>query len=261
MTKNGTEREKQKPIQVLDRALSILSIIASRRQPISLHDIALMAQLHPATVHRLLWNLAEQDYLQRDENGRWSLGLRFLHYGSLVRDRLDVREKALPLMHVLFEKTGQTINLSMRHEDHVMYVEHVLASHNGLRLTRQIGSMAPLHCTSGGKLFLSEFSPEDVSAYIARTRLARRTEHSIASAERLIPELDRIRELGWADDKEELEHGIRCIGAPIRDHQGRIIAAITIVSSSDMSQKPEWVRHLLSTCAAVSAGLGWLGQH
>ena len=110
-------------------------------------------------------------------------------------------------------------------------------------------------------MFLSEFTPEEVSAYIARTHLSRRTEYSIESAERLIPELDRIRELGWADDKEELEHGIQCIGAPVRDSCGTIIAAITIVSSSDMSQKPEWVRHLLSTTAAVSANLGWLGQH
>lgn len=261
MSKLGPERDKQKPIQVLDRALSVLSVIAQSRQPVSLHEVAVAADLHPSTVHRLLWNLALQDYLHRDDNGRWSLGLRFLQYGNLVRNRLEVRDKALPLMQVLHEKTGQTVNLSMRQDDAMMYVEHVFSAQDGVGLTRQIGALAPLHCTSGGKLFLSEFSPEDVSDYIARTRLTARTRHSIDSAERLIPELDRIRELGWADDKEELEIGIQCVGAPIRDQSGHIVAALTIVSASDMSQKPEWVRLLLSTANAVSATLGWLGHH
>ena len=251
--------KEPKTVQVLDRALKILSLIASKPQSLSLHDIAVCTGLHPSTVHRLLWNLSDHGYAERDQNGCWRLGFKYLEYGHLVRDRLDVREKALPLMQVLHEKTGETINLSIRRGDFMMYIEHVYAPQTGVRLARQVGAMAPLHCTSGGKLFLSEMSPEEISDYITRTKLQSRTENSITTAEKLIVTLGRIRDLGWADDIEELEPGIQCIGAPIRNGQGRIIAAITIISASSMQRKPEWTRHLLSASAAVSASMGWLG--
>ena len=139
-----------------------------------------------------------------------------------------------------------------------MYIEHVYAPGTGVRLARRIGAMAPLHCTSGGKLFLSDMPPEEVSAYISRTGLAPRTQHSICTPEKLIMEINRVKELGWADDKEELETGIRCIGAPIRDKTGHIVATVTVASSIEMRHKPDWVRHLLSAVNAVSASLGWL---
>ena len=72
-------------------------------------------------------------------------------------------------------------------------------------------------------------------------------------------ELNRVKELGWADDKEELETGIRCIGAPIRDKTGRVVATVTVASSIEMRHKADWVRHLLSAVNAVSTSLGWLG--
>lgn len=252
-------REKVKQVQVLDRARRILNALAQSPAPVSLHEVARMTEIHTSTVHRLLWNLAEDGFTERTANGRWRLGLTFLEYGSLVRDRLDIREKAVGVMQLLFERTGQTVNLSIRRDDSVMYVDHVYAPGTGVRLARQIGAMAPLHCTSGGKLFLCDMSPEEVSAYIHRTGLAPRTPFSINTPEKLILELTRVKELGWADDKEELETGIRCIGAPIRDKTGRVVATVTVASSIEMRHKADWVRHLLSAVNAVSTSLGWLG--
>ena len=93
-------------VQVLDRSLNLIDFIASRRHPIALHEIARDTLLPPSTVHRLLRNLENHGYVERDQNNYWRLGFKFLEFGHLVRDRLPVREKALPLMHVLFEKTG-----------------------------------------------------------------------------------------------------------------------------------------------------------
>ena len=251
-------KDKIKQVQVLERARRILRTLADCPNPISSHEISEMTEIHMSTVHRLLWNLAQDGLVDRMSNGRWRLGLTFLEYGSLVRDRLDIREKAIGVMQLLFERTGQTINLAIRRNDSIMYIEHVYAPGTGIRLARRIGAMAPLHCTSGGKLFLSDMTPEEVSAYISRTGLAPRTEHSINTPEKLIMEINRVKELGWADDKEELETGIRCIGAPIRDKTGHIVATVTVASSIEMRHKPDWVRHLLSAVNAVSASLGWL---
>ncbi len=252
-------KEKVKQVQVLDRARRILRMLAKTPQPVSMHDIAVGTEIHMSTAHRLLWNLAQDGYVTRDSSGRWRLGLTFLEFGSLVRDRLEIREKALGSMQTLFEKTGQTVSLSMQRGDQVMYIEHVYAPGSGVRLTRRIGAMAPMHCTSGGKLFLSDMTPEEVSSYISRTQLATRTPYSINTPEKLITELNRVKELGWANDKEELEQGVCCIGAPVRNSDGKIIAAITVVSVVEMRHKVEWVQHLLSAARSVSMSLGW--QH
>lgn len=252
------DKDKIKQVQVLERTRHILRTLAESASPMSLHEISQVTEIHMSTVHRLLWNLALDGFVDRMSNGRWRLGLTFLEYGSLVRDRLDIREKAIGIMQLLFERTGQTINLAIRRNDSIMYIEHVYAPGTGVRLARRIGAMAPLHCTSGGKLFLSDMTPEEVSAYISRTGLAPRTPHSISTPEKLITEINRVKELGWADDKEELETGIRCIGAPIRDKTGRVAATVTIASSIEMRHKPDWVGHLLSAVNAVSASLGWL---
>ena len=239
----GKDKDKIKQVQVLERTRHILRTLAESASPMSLHEISQVTEIHMSTVHRLLWNLALDGFVDRMSNGRWRLGLTFLEYGSLVRDRLDIREKAIGIMQLLFERTGQTINLAIRRNDSIMYIEHVYAPGTGVRLARRIGAMAPLHCTSGGKLFLSD---------------APRTPHSISTPEKLITEINRVKELGWADDKEELETGIRCIGAPIRDKTGRVAATVTIASSIEMRHKPDWVGHLLSAVNAVSASLGWL---
>lgn len=250
-SKDGKEKLKQ--VQVLERTKRILELIASRKDPYTMHEIAEATKIHTSTTHRLLWNLAENGFVERDVNGGWRLGLSFLEFGGLVRDRLTIREKALPFMQTLHEITGQTINLAMRRGDHVMYIEHVYAPLTGVRLARRVGALAPLHCTSGGKLFLCDCTPEEVSAYIARTKLAPRTALSIQSPEKLILELNRVKELGWAEDREELELGIQCIGAAIRDKKGTAIATMTVSSESDMHHKPEWVKHLLQAAKAISA--------
>ena len=138
-------KDKIKQVQVLERARRILRTLADCPNPISLHEISEMTEIHMSTVHRLLWNLAQDGLVDRMSNGRWRLGLTFLEYGSLVRDRLDIREKAIGVMQLLFERTGQTINLAIRRNDSIMYIEHVYAPGTGIRLARRIGAMAPLH--------------------------------------------------------------------------------------------------------------------
>ena len=248
-------KDKLKQVQVLERVRKILFLLASRRDPYTMHEIAAATDIHMSTAHRLLWNLAEDGFVERDEAGGWRLGLTFMELGSLVRGRLEIREKAISAMQRLHEQTGQTINLSTRRDDHVMYIEHVYAPETGVRLARQIGAMAPLHCTSGGKLFLCDCTPQEVSSYIARTGLAPRTPHSICTAEKLILELNRVKELGWAEDREELEIGIQCIGAALRDKDGKAVAALTIISSSNMQHKPEWVKHLKNAVQSISKNL------
>ena len=116
----ASPKDKIKQVQVLERARRILRTLADCPAPVSLHEISEMTEIHMSTVHRLLWNLCQDGLVDRMNNGRWRLGLTFLEYGSLVRDRLDIREKAIGVMQLLFERTGQTINLAIRRNDSII---------------------------------------------------------------------------------------------------------------------------------------------
>ena len=249
-----------KTVQVLDRAVKILDVVAAGSDPVNSNRIVQETGIHASTAHRLLWSLTELGFLEHTTENCWRLGLRFLEYGNRVRRALPVRTAAVDVMRSLYEKTQLTVNLSMRSADSIMYIDHVYAPKTGVRFSRQVGAVAPMHCTSGGKLFLREMTPEDLSAYIERTHLAPRTSHSLATREKLIIELDRIRERGWAEDNEELEYGIRCIGAPIRDENGRITAAVTLVSDTEIKRKPEFVDLHVKGAAQISAALASAAQ-
>ena len=241
-----------KNVQVLERAAHALDVIAGSDEPLASNQIAKATGLNASSLHRLLWTLSDLGFLEHHEDGTWQLGLRFLEYSNRVRKALPVRAAAVDIMRALFEKTGLAVHLSMRSGDSIIYVDHLYAAETGVRFSRQVGALAPLHCSSGGKLFLSAFTPDELSGYITRTGLKARTDKSIATRERLVMALDRVRERGWSEDNEELEYGIRCVGAPIRDESGRIIAAMTLMSEGEMDNKPLYVDLITKAAAAVT---------
>ena len=231
---NVTIESSGKNVQVLERAAHALDVIAGSDQPLASNEIAKATGLNASSLHRLLWTLND------------------LEYSNRVMKALPVRAAAADIMRSLFEKTGLAVHLSMRAGDSIIYVNHVCRADTGVRFSRQIGALAPLHCSSGGKLFLSAFTPDELAGYITRTGLKARTDKSIATRERLVMALDKVRERGWSEDNEELEYGIRCVGAPIRDETGRIIAAITLMSEGDMADKPRYVDLITKAAADAS---------
>ena len=252
MTVNAEPNGKN--VQVLERAAHALDIIAGSDEPLASNQIAKATGLNASSLHRLLWTLCDLGFLEHHDNGTWQLGLRFLEYSNRVRKALPVRAAAIHVMRALFEKTGQAVHLSIRSGDNIIYVDHVYAAETGIRFSRQIGALAPMHCTSGGKLFLSAFTPDELSGYITRTGLKARTTKSIATRERLVMALDRVRERGWSEDNEELEYGIHCVGAPIYDENHHIVAALTMMSEGSMDNKPLYV-DLVTEAAATASRL------
>ena len=249
---NVTIESSGKNVQVLERAAHALDVIAGSDQPLASNEIAKATGLNASSLHRLLWTLNDLGFLEHREDGTWHLGLRFLEYSNRVMKALPVRAATADIMRSLFEKTGLAVHLSMRAGDSIIYVNHVCRADTGVRFSRQIGALAPLHCSSGGKLFLSAFTPDELAGYITRTGLKARTDKSIATRERLVMALDKVRERGWSEDNEELEYGIRCVGAPICDEAGRIIAAITLMSEGDMADKPRYVDLITKAAADAS---------
>ncbi len=243
-------------IQVIERMVSLLDALAEQPDPVSLKALSGRTGLHPSTAHRILNDLVTARFVDRAEPGAYQLGIRLLELGNLVKARLNVRDAAVAPMRELHRSTGQPVNLSIRQGDEIVYIERAVSERSGMQVVRAVGGRAPLHLTSVGKLFLAVDDPRNVRAYATRTGLAGHTKNSITDPARLERELALVRARGYARDNEELELGVRCIAAAIRDDSGKVVAGLSISAPADFIQD-EWIDQLCNTAAGISTALGY----
>ncbi|MGB4346753.1 MAG: IclR family transcriptional regulator, partial [Burkholderiaceae bacterium] len=174
----------------------------------------------------------------------------------IVKSRLNVREASLDFMRALHRKTHQTVNLSVRQGDEIVYIDRSFSERSGMQVVRAIGGRAPLHLTSTGKLFLAADDPQRVRAYATRTGLAGHTRNSITQLPVLERELAKARQYGIARDNEELELGVRCMAAGIYDDQSKLVAGLSISAPADRLDEG-WLSKLQTTASEISAALGY----
>ena len=243
-------------VQVLERMFTLIDVLASREEAISLKEISEKTGLHPSTAHRILNDLTIGRFVDRPESGSYRLGMRLLELGNLVKARLSVRDAALTPMRNLHKLIQQPVNLSMRQGDEIVYVERAYSERSGMQVVRAIGGRAPLHLTSTGKLFLALDDPQRVRAYATRTGLAGHTRNSITQLTVLERELAKARQYGIARDNEELELGVRCMAAGVYDDQGKLVAGLSISSPADRLDDG-WLPKLQATAQEISLALGY----
>jgi DNA-binding IclR family transcriptional regulator len=243
-------------IQVIERLFSLMDVLASREDAISLKEISEKTGLHPSTAHRILNDLTIGRFVDRPEPGSYRLGMRLLELGNMVKARLNVRDAALAPMRDLHKLIQQPVNLSMRQGDEIVYIERAYSERSGMQVVRAIGGRAPLHLTSVGKLFLSVDEPMKVRSYATRTGLSGHTKNSITQLPVLEHELSRVRQYGIARDNEELELGVRCIAAGIYDDQGKLLAGLSISAPADRLDEA-WLPKLQATAEGISQALGY----
>lgn len=255
MSKHDRAATATPTIQVIERLFSLMDVLASREEAISLKEISEKTGLHPSTTHRILNDLTIGRYVDRPEAGTYRLGMRLLELGNLVKARLSVRDAAMTPMRELHKLIQQPVNLSMRQGDEIVYVERAYSERSGMQVVRAIGGRAPLHLTSVGKLFLSVDDPLKVRSYATRTGLSGHTRNSITQLPVLERELSKVRQYGIARDNEELELGVRCIAAGIYDDQGKLLAGLSISAPADRLDEG-WLPKLQATADEISHALG-----
>ena len=254
----ATRRNAAKnPIQVVERMMRLLDLLAQHAEPLGLKQIAQYTGLHPSTAHRILSSMSVDRLVDRVEPGAYRLGMRLLELGNLVKSRIGVRELALPLMRELNARTGETANLSVRHEDEIVYVERTSSGRSAMRVVHVIGARAPLHVTAAGKLFLLEEGFARLRDYAGRTGLTALTRNTLSSVALLERDLERVQRQGWATDAEEAEMGVRCVAAGIRDDAGRLVAALSLSTPADRMQ-PQWGQLVKDTADRISRSIGHL---
>lgn len=250
------EPESKNSIQVIERMSKLLDVLAQHPQPVGLKALAQAAGLHPSTTHRILTALTNDRMVERVDQGTYRLGIRLLELGNLVKSRISVREHALPLMRELHAATGEAVNLSVRRDDEIVYIERTSSGRALMRVVNIVGARAPLHITAVGKLFLLEDGPEGLAGYAKRTGLPRHTRNSLTSVAELATELDKVRANGFALDNEEAELGVRCIGAGVRDDTGAMVAGLSVSAPAER-MKLAWSTLVRETAARISSAIGY----
>lgn len=244
-------------IQVIERMMSLLDALAASPEAASLKQLAQATDLHPSTAHRILGAMTTARFVERQEAGTYRLGIRLLELGNLVKSRINLREIALPYMQRLHERIGEAINLGIRHDDEIVYLERTSSGRSLVRVVYLVGGRAPLHLTSLGKLFLAADGPQKVKEYARRTGLPGKTPHSLTTLAALEKELDKIRRHDLSYDNEEAETGLKCVAAPIRDDEGRLVAGLSVSAPVDRHDA-DWASLIKGTADDISHALGYL---
>jgi DNA-binding IclR family transcriptional regulator len=243
-------------IQVVERMMNLLDALAEQEESSSLKLMAEQTGLHPSTAHRILNDMVACRLVERGDGGTYRLGLKLLELGNLVKARLSVREAAQVPMRTLHKLTGETVNLSVRQGDEIVYIDRAYSERSGMQVVRAIGGRAPLHLTSVGKLFLAGDDTNQVRAYVTRTGLSGHTKNSITDLHKLEVELNQVRKVGNSRDDEELELGVSCFAAAILDDSGKLVAGLSLSSPTDRMQA-DWLKALQETALQISKGMGY----
>lgn len=237
--------------------MKLLEVLAHYHDPVSLKLLAGEAGLHPSTAHRILAAMAASGFVERTDPGAYRLGIRLLELGNIVKSRINIREAALPFMEKLHARIGESVNLGVRHDDEIIYVERTSSGRSSVRVVHLVGARAPLHVTAVGKLFLVEDGPDKVRDYAKRTGLPGFTPTSLITLPALEKELERVRRHGVAFDNEEIELGLRCIAAPVRDDSGELVAGLSISAPADR-YNPDWAPLVKSVADEISHAIGYV---
>ncbi len=210
------------------RALTLLALLAREGRALSLAELAAALALPKATAHRICEQLVELRFLARDVQERsFTIGpsLHRLAYDTLNHG--VVRGLRHEVLAALVGRIGETCNFTTFDRAQVLYLDRVEAAWP-LRLTLDIGSHVPLHCTASGKLFMAFMAAAQREALIEHLALTRMTSTTIVAAKALRAECERIAKAGYSCDREEFIAGLIAVAVPVRDRAGSVRAAVAV---------------------------------
>jgi IclR family KDG regulon transcriptional repressor len=216
-------------IAVLGKALDLLDAL-DIDEALTLTELSARVGIPKATALRVLANLEERGYVERDAHGQYRLGMRLLQLGARKSAGLDLRTIARPVMKQLHAEFDETVNLAVPGDDGIIYID-ILQSPRGLRMAATVGMRDDYHSSALGKAMLANW-PEARAVRVLGGSLGRKTDRTVATIEQLRSELADVRRKGFAIDDEENEVGARCVGAPILDHRGSCVGAISVSGSA-----------------------------
>ncbi|AMM85573.1 IclR family transcriptional regulator [Martelella sp. AD-3] len=246
-------------LKSLSKVVRILECFSVNDRALSLATICQRTGFPKSTTHRLVASMREVGFLDQDrERDSYRLGLRLFEFGDIVLANLDVRREARPMMESLQHMTGQTVHLAV-FDGMQAVVIHRVGTGNESHTKAGMIENAPVHCTSIGKAILA-FQTEEAVERVISAGMSRYTDQTMTDPDDLRRALAEIREKGYAVDNEEHQPGLRCLGAPIHDQNGRVFAGISVNGPAwqiPENEIPDLAKIVVYQARVISQRLGW----
>ncbi|PXY23344.1 IclR family transcriptional regulator [Prauserella sp. PE36] len=224
--------EPKPPSQTVDRALSILTLLA-QRGPSGVTEVANALGVHKSTTARLLATLERFRFVEQDGNrGKYRLGFGIVRLAGATAAQLDIAKEGRPVCARLAAELRGTVSLSVLEGGGATAVAQEPSTERNW-----IGLRMPLHATATGKVLLASLGFEELSGALERPR-QRFTADTITASGALLADLNRVRDRGWAATIGELETGLNSVAVPVRGPGGRIAGALS-VSAYDEHLQPD----------------------
>jgi DNA-binding IclR family transcriptional regulator len=253
-------RERTTLIQSVQRAAALIKAFDGESPELGVSELGRRVHLHKSTVSRLLATLEREGLVERvPGTEKYRLGFELVRLASHVPHFGDVRAAARPAMVELAATSRETVNLAVLDGDEAINVEQVSGPHM-VGIASWVGRRTPLNCVANGKALLA-FQPAAAIERILAGPLPQLTDRTIADPVALRAELAGVRERGYAAAIGEIEEGLNAVAAPIRDHSGAVVAAIS-VSGPAYRVTPDRIdplgRLTIAAARAISARLGYV---
>lgn len=247
--------------QSAEKTMHIIEYLADQDIPTRLIDISQALDLNISTTLRFISTLVTMGYVSQDANSaKYFLTYKICAIGNKVSHNTKLNQISESDLRSLSRIVGESVCIAVEQNQQVVYINVFEGSDQMIRTMQRIGNVAPLHCTGIGKLFLLNYSPEELDSFFRQSRLEKYTEHTLTTKSALQTELKKIQERGYAFDNEECEIGARCIAFPIYDYTGKIISGFSVTGptsrlTDEFVQK--WLPTFQETAQTISSQLGF----
>jgi DNA-binding IclR family transcriptional regulator len=244
-------------IQSLELGINILKKIGEAEKPLSISEIAELADISKSKLHRYLTSFWRTGFLERDASLRYSIGDAFIQIGLKACQRIDIKEQAKPSLITLRETLNETVALSIWGENGPYFI-HLEESNRQIKIGIQVGSTGSMLNTTAGQLFAA-YNPGGKTEKLIQKEL----EQASIDPSEFMHTLSTIREKGFSRTMESLVPGVVAIGCPIFNSENKIVAAITIIGLLgvfDISDDSQSIALLKRECLHLSRSLGFQGE-
>jgi DNA-binding IclR family transcriptional regulator len=247
-------------VLVLHKVGAVLDCLAERGE-VSASELSEAVGEPRSSVYRLLSSLVQLEMVEPgSRRGTYCLGLKLLRLGAAVTARFDERTAALPVVERIHDETGETVFFCVRRNWEAVCIER-LAGRRVQSLALQLGGSLPLHAGAASRTLLAYESRELWEEYAAQETLEELTPQTPTSPEQLFEMLEEVRRTGYAISDSDVTVGIAALGAPVFDHRGQIIAALSIAGVRPAILEGEGAAQMLELVTAgareISASLGY----
>jgi IclR family transcriptional regulator, pca regulon regulatory protein len=209
------------------RGLEVIRVFTRNRPKMSLSDVAKATGMTRATVRRFLLTLEHEGYVAFDGK-LFSLTPKVLELGISALSSMDIWDVVQPIMDDLADRVKESVFSAVLDGHNVMYVARSMSSSRIVSIGIHIGSRAPAHCASTGRVLLAALPDDVLQDYLDKTRLVQLTPHTVTSKVKLRDAIEETRRQGWSIVDQELEVGLRSLSVPIRNRFGTTVAALNV---------------------------------